>query len=176
MNSGRPDLNPIGPDFALVQEKKIMDRNEEIKEMNDLHELMADSRKGYNEAAKKVDSPELAQFLQRLSAQRDSMQTELAAEIRRFKPDDRLKDGTAKGTLHRAWMDIREALGSSDDVNMLDECERGEKYLVERFDTVLGTAGIAPTSKQLLSIQRQQVQENLTEVKGLRETLKAVAK
>ena len=153
-----------------------MDRNDEIKKMNDLHELMGDSRKGYQEAAEKVDSPQLGQFLQRLSGQRDSMQTELAGEIRRFKTDDRLQDGTVKGNLHRAWMDIREALGASDDINMLDECERGEKYLVERFDEVLNNADISPTSKQLLSIQRQQVQENLTQVKGLRETLKAVAK
>ena len=153
-----------------------MDRNDEIKKMNDLHELLADSRKGYHEAAEKVDSPQLGQFLQRLSAQRDSMQTELAGEIRRFKNDDRLQDGTVKGTLHRAWMDIRDALGASDDINMLDECERGEKYLVERFDEVLNNADIAPTSKQLVSIQRQQVQENLAQVKGLRETLKAVEK
>ena len=104
------------------------------------------------------------------------MQTELAGEIRRFKNDDRLQDGTVKGTLHRAWMDIRDALGASDDINMLDECERGEKYLVERFDEVLNNADIAPTSKQLVSIQRQQVQENLIQVKGLRETLKAVEK
>ncbi len=153
-----------------------MDRNDEIKKMNDLHELLADSRKGYHEAAEKVESPQLAQFLQRLSAQRNSMQTELAGEIRRFKNDDRLQDGTVKGTLHRAWMDIRDALGASDDINMLDECERGEKYLVERFDEVLNNADIAPTSKQLVSIQRQQVQENLIQVKGLRETLKAVEK
>ncbi len=154
----------------------IMDRNDEIKEMNDLHELMADSRKGYHEAAEKVRSPQLVQLFQRLSAQRDSMQTELASEIRRFKPDDRLQDGTVKGNLHRAWMDIREALGSSDDVNMLNECERGEKYLVQRFETVLKNPGIAPTSKHLLATQRQQLEENLAEVESLRETMKAVMK
>lgn len=144
--------------------------------MNDIHELLADSRKGYHEAAGRVGSPQLAQFLQQLSVQRDAMQTELATELRRFRRDDRLQDGTAKGTLHRAWMDIRDALGRSDDAKMLDECERGEKYLLGRIDAVLETPGIVASSKQLLAVQRKQVQENLTQLEGLRETAKTVAK
>lgn len=144
-----------------------METNDHIKALHDLHELIGDSRKGYEDAAGQVDSVPLGQFLHRLSAQRASMQAELAAEIRRLRPTDKLEDGTAKGSLHRTWMEIREALGRSDDANMLDECERGEQYLLQRFDTVREEQALPPSTKQLLAIQRQQVQENLAQVKQL---------
>src|SRR5690606_36565395 len=86
-----------GLEFAYRPPKpQPMDMKYHTNQLKDLHELITDCRKGYEEAAKQVDSPPLRQFLQRLSAQRTSMQAELAAEVHRFNPDEELQDGTAK--------------------------------------------------------------------------------
>lgn len=148
-----------------------MDRNAEIKEMNDLYQLMADGRKGYKEAAERSKTPQLAEMLLMLSHQREGMENDLGAEIRRFKRDDHTQEGTLKGVLHRAWMDIRTALGKADDGMVLDECERGEKYLLERLNTVIGQEQIAPSSAALLMEQRDMVARNLAQVELLRRTL-----
>lgn len=167
----------IGPDLvACFPKLNTMDWSEQIKELNDLHELLADGRKGYQEASEHVDRPQLAELFQRLSVQRETMQGELAAEIRRFRPDDRTKDGTAKGVLHQMWMGIREAFGRSDDATMLSACERGDKYLLERYDAVLENPGVDSSCKQLLAIQRGQVQEDLSMFKVMRQSLETVEK
>ena len=153
-----------------------MNWSDQIRRMNGLHELLADGRKGYEEAAENVEDPKVAEMLGRLGKQRELMQDEVAAEIQRFKPDDRLSDGTVKGALHRTWIEIRQALGSADGTTLLDECERGENHLVERYDAVLNDPGIAPSSKRLLTTQRRLVQENLNLVKALRNNLLAVEK
>lgn len=154
----------------------LMERNDAIKELNDLHELLADGRKGYHETARKVDHPQLAELLERLSRQRDSMQAEMARVIRRLRPDDRLQDGTVKGDLHRAWIDIRETLGTADNTNMLNECERGENYILQRYDEVIADHDVDASTRQLLNIHREQIRENLAMVKTLRKSMEAVEK
>lgn len=153
-----------------------MNWSDQIKELNDLHELLADGRMGYHEASEKAKRPQVAELLQRLSKQRKTMQEELAAEIQRFRRDDRLKDGTAKGVLHQAWMDIRAALGKSDDANMLRECEHGEVYLLKRYDAIIDNPHIDASTKQLLAIQREQVNEDLSLVKTSRQAMQPVGK
>ncbi len=147
-----------------------------MREMNDIYQLMADGRKGYKEAADRAKDERLSGLLTRLSQQRESMENELGAEIRRFKPDDHTQEGTLKGVLHRTWMDIRTALGTADDSTVLDECERGERYLLDRLNAVIGQEPIAPTSRNLLMGQRGMVEQNLAQVEQLLSEFRSVDK
>lgn len=147
-----------------------------MREMNDLYDLLADSRKGYHDAAKRCQEQDVSGFLERLSEQRDAMEGELGKEIRRFKPDDHTQEGTVKGIFHRAWMDIRDALSGSDGRSVLDDCERGERYLIQRYDTVIADPGVASESKVVLRGQRIKFEENLNQLEALRSTSSATTK
>ena len=153
-----------------------MDHDAQIRELNDLYQLMADGRKGYSEAAERVKDERLAGLLADLGQQRERMENDLAGEIRRFKRDDHTQEGTMKGVLHRAWMDIRTALGKADNTTVLDECERGERYLLDRLTTVIGLEDIAPTSHALLLAQRGTVEQSLAQVEQVRNDYAAVGK
>jgi uncharacterized protein (TIGR02284 family) len=159
------------PGIGFIVEKHIiMNWSEEIKSLNDLHELLADGRKGYQEAAERLRAEDaaVASHLEKLSDRRRALQDALAMEIQSFRRDDRLKDGTAKGDLHRAWMDIRSAIGRVEAKDMLEECERGEKYLIDRYNEVLSDPKIEAGSKELLAAQRGQVQTDLAELQSLK--------
>jgi len=58
-------------------------------------------------------------------------------------------------------MDIRHALTGADDGSMLDECERGENYLTERYDTIVSDTALPVDLRKKLLQQRAQIQANL---------------
>ncbi|MEO8734858.1 MAG: PA2169 family four-helix-bundle protein [Flavobacteriales bacterium] len=151
-----------------------MDRQAHIRELNDLYQLMADGRKGYSEASKRAEKPRIKELLAELSARREGLEDRLGNEIRRFKPDDHTQEGTLKGVLHRAWIDIRESIGKSDDVSVLDECERGERYLLERMDSVIKDQEVAADSRAMLTLLRADVEKDLSLLIALRSALGSV--
>lgn len=136
----------------------------------DLYELLGDSHKGYMEAAKRMKTPKLAQFLAELSTERQHMQHELGAELHQLMPDVKLDESTMKGDVHRTWMDIRKALSRVDDAAMLRECERGENYLMDRFTSALEDKDVPVELFDLLRKQKSQVSLALSNVKQLHAT------
>lgn len=133
-------------------------------------ELLIDSQKGYKEAAERAEAPHLKQLLMKLGTERSSLINELTSQLRMLGENDVPADGTLKGTLHRAWIDLRDSLSASDNANVLDECERGENYLLSRYDEILNDADLAPGVRSALSAQRMKVQANINEIQALHAT------
>jgi uncharacterized protein (TIGR02284 family) len=153
-----------------------MDMKNTRKALNNLVELLIDSRKGYQEAAERVEAPHLKQLLTKLSTERAPLISEVESQLRMVGEDDMPKDGTVKGDLHRAWIDIRDSLSGSENANVLDECERGEKYLLERYDDIIKDEDVSPQVKTMLNTQRTKVQSNINEVQALHATHEASEK
>lgn len=144
--------------WLMTKPQNNMDQEKHIGALKDLYQLLGDSVKGYREAASQVKSPELKVFMSNLSAERATLKQDLGQAVHRLSPDhDKLDEGTLKGDLHRAWMDIREALSSSSDRAVLDECHRGEDFLVDRYRTVLDDEDIPGELRVLLRKQVAQV-------------------
>ncbi len=159
--------------------KKIpitMEMKDTTKGLRNLAELLMDSRKGYQEAADRAEAPHLKQLLMKLSNGRTPLITEVESQLRMLGEDDMPKDGTLKGDLHRAWIDIRDSLSGSDNATVLAECERGEKYLLERYDELINDSEMAESVKSMLNKQRTQVQSNINEVQALHATHEASEK
>ncbi len=149
-----------------------MDQNVSIDTLKDLYKLLGDGIKGYQEASSKAATPQLASFLSTLASDRMGMKQELGTAIGQLHPGvDKLDDGTLKGDLHRAWLDIRQALTSSEDPAVLAECERGEEYLTKRYDTVMEDSKTPPEVMILLRKQASQVTTTLSTITALRKTV-----
>jgi uncharacterized protein (TIGR02284 family) len=153
-----------------------MDNKKTRSGLKDLSELLIDSRKGYQEAAERVEAPHLKQLLSRLSTERAPLISEVDSQLRMLGEDDVPHDGTVKGDLHRAWMDIRDSLTGSENANVLDECERGEKHLLDRYDDLIKDNDVAPNVKTMLNQQRSKVQSNVNEIQALHATHEASEK
>jgi uncharacterized protein (TIGR02284 family) len=153
-----------------------MDIKKTRSALKDLAELLIDSRKGYHEAAERVEAPHLKQLLTKLSTERAPLISEIESQLRMFGEDDMPKDGTVKGDLHRAWIDIRDSLSGSANANVLDECERGEKHLLDRYDDLLKDNELSGDVQSMLNKQRSKVQGNINEVQALHATHEASEK
>ena len=149
-----------------------MDQDKHIGPLKDLYQLLGDSVKGYREAAAQVTNLQLKAFMSNLSAERATLKQDLSQAVHRLSPDyDKLDEGTLKGDLHRTWIAIREALSSSGDRAVLDECHRGEEYLVERYRTVLDDEDTPGEVRGLLREQVAQVGVARAMVEDLQKTL-----
>ena len=145
-----------------------------LKGLNDLHDLLIDSRKGYKEAAERAEDPAVKSMLSTFSMNREPLISKLTAERKRMDATYEPSNGTLKGDVHRAWMDVRDALSSTDNANVLKECERGEKFLIERYDEVMQDKELPEATRQLLRAQQDQVRENLETVRSRRQTKDAI--
>ena len=148
-----------------------MDSQTTVAPLNDLYQLVGDSIKGYEEASRKVKTPELSTFLSEMAMERTQMKYELGTTIKRLDPHQSLDKGTLKGDVHRAWMNIREALSSSSDHSVLDECARGEAYLTNRYKTVLENQYLPSAVLPMLREQSSKIAVTRSTVEQLGKTI-----
>lgn len=141
---------------------------DDMTQLNNIQDLLEDSRKGYLEAAERVEDDRVKGLLTAISEEREALIGAAGALRHQADPDAAPREGgTVKGDLHRAWMDLRDALSKSENANVLSECERGEAYLMMRYDEVL-EKDVEPETFALAQRQRAVVQGNVDRIKQLR--------
>lgn len=151
-----------------------MNDQEIITALQGLHDLLVDSRKGYAEVAKRAHDPRVSTLLMALSNERTGMESEVDRLLVLRDAPAKHGKGTLKGNLHRMWMEVRDALSKPDSLIMLAECERGERYLLSRYEHLLPKA-----DKQVLSVLDRHhaiVLANLARVKDARKQFELVHK
>ena len=143
------------------------DRDEVLESLDDLLKTCRDGEKGFKEAAEHTRTASLATLL------RDRAQTcargaeDLVAAIGRLggEANDR---GSATGALHRGWVSARGSVGALSDLDMLEECERGEDAALARYRKVLAQA-LPADVRTLVQQQMEGAQRNHDEIKRLRD-------
>ncbi len=153
-----------------------MDMKNTKSRLKNITELLIDSRKGYQEAAERAEAPHLKQLLNKLSVERAPMINEVGSKLRMLGEDDIPQDGTVKGDLHRAWIDIRDSLSGSANADILSECERGEKYLLDRYDELIKDDDVDQNARSMFTQQRSKIQGNINEIQALHATHEASEK
>jgi uncharacterized protein (TIGR02284 family) len=133
-------------------------------------ETARDGEKGFREAADHFKSPELKAMAQRVSAERASFARELEPELQTERKDEKL-GGSVEGAMHRAWVDIKTALGGGDHT-ILDWLEQGEDYAKRIYNEALQSS--LPSAAQLI-VRRQydRVLATHDQVKALRDQNRA---
>ena len=128
--------------------------------LNELLEKNYDAEKGYKKAAEIVDNAKLQQFFSQQAQNRYDFGHELKTEIRNFgeTPD---KGGSTTGVAHRTWMDIKSTFTSNDEEAILNEVQTGEKAAVEEYDDIINDTTLPPTTKKILTEQRESVKTAL---------------
>jgi uncharacterized protein (TIGR02284 family) len=146
--------------------KETMKYTEKMsKKLNELLEKNYDAERGYKKAAGIVENTKLKQFFENQAQNRYDFGHELKSEIRNYGevPD---KGGSATGSVHRAWMDIKSAFTSNDEEAILNEVQRGEKAAVEEYEEIISDTTLPPTTQRILVAQRDSIQQALQNAKN----------
>jgi uncharacterized protein (TIGR02284 family) len=114
--------------------------------LNTLLATLTDSIKGYRESAEQVESAEFRQLFLESADERSRIADELRSEVVRLGGDPN-DDGSFMGKTHQVFLDLKAAVTGRDDKAIINEVERGEDYLKEKFEAALKSESLAGESR-----------------------------
>ena len=134
--------------------------------LNTLIGTLIDSIDGYQKAAVDTTNTRFAEMFSARARERQHAVTALQAAVARLggNPED---DGTTAGSIHRGWINLKEAVLGRDDEAIVKEVERGEDYLKEKFEA-------ARRNVDLPAEARAAVEEAWTSVKAGHDEMSAL--
>ena len=145
--------------------------NHDVSKLDDLIVTLIDSLKGYEHSAEKAESARYKGFFLEMAEDRRKAVTTLQ-EASRAEGGTPAESGSAAGTLHRRFEDLRVALGSGDEA-IIKEVERGEDYLKEEFERVLKDERMSPAAMTAVRAAYESVRRGHDEASDLKHRLEA---
>ena len=139
----------------------------EISTLNTLIATTIDSITGYENSAKDVDSERFREIFRERADERQKVVEELRSEVRRLggNPED---DGSFMGKTHQRFEDLKAAITGGDDKSIINEVERGEDYLKEKFETALNSDTLSGESRSVVERCYQSVRSGHDQISQLK--------
>jgi uncharacterized protein (TIGR02284 family) len=132
-----------------------------------LIEINIDSSKGFQTAAENIENADIAGYFRQCSARR----AQFAEQLKRVvdvngtpSPDS----GSAKGAMHRWWLDLRGTIQNGDEHAVLAEAERGEDAIKHKYEDVLKKTAGSPLNA-VLTDQYAAVKETHDTIRDMRD-------
>lgn len=147
-----------------------MDKDNATSVLKNVIDTAKDGEKGFREAAEHFKSADLKSMAQRVSAERAGFARELEPELRSEGKTDK-PEGSVEGTMHRAWIDIKTALGGGDHT-ILDWLEQGEDHAKKIYSEALQST-LPAAAQQIVRRQYDRVLATHDQVKALRDQERA---
>lgn len=147
----------------------MKDTKDIIAGLNGLLEKNVDAYKGYEQVAEKVDNKTIKHWFKNKTEERSKFKKELISEINQL-GGSADKSGSAAGTLHRTWIDIKTLLTADNDNKLLNECIRGEEAFVNEYREFLSNTALPLSTRTVLSEQLNQVIKTKETIANIEET------
>ena len=148
--------------------------SEEISTLNTLIATTIDSVTGYENSAKDIDNQRFAEIFRERASERQQVVEQLRAEVRRLggNPED---DGSFMGKTHQRFEDMKAAITGQDEKAIINEVERGEDYLKEKFETALNGDTLSGECRAAVEQAYQSVREGHDQMSQLKHGMEASA-
>jgi uncharacterized protein (TIGR02284 family) len=139
----------------------------DIKVLNDLIMTTLDSADGYTEAAKEAKNPTFKNLFSQWADERRLVASELQQQVRSLggKPED---DGSLLAAAHRAFLSVRDSM-SKGDKSVVEEVERGEDFIKNKFEEALDDDDLSETVRPLLGRAYDSVIEGHAQARDLKQ-------
>jgi len=148
--------------------------SEEISTLNTLIATTIDSVTGYENSAKDIDNQRFAEIFRERANERQQVVEQLRAEVRRLggNPED---DGSFMGKTHQRFEDMKAAITGQDEKAIINEVERGEDYLKEKFETALNSDTLSGESRSVVERCYQSVRSGHDQMSQLKHGMESHA-
>jgi uncharacterized protein (TIGR02284 family) len=148
-------------------------QQDEITTLNTLTTTLIDSITGFEDAASNLEGNErLREIFRERASERSQVVEDLRAEVRRLggNPED---DGSFLGKTHQRFLDLKAAITGRDEKAIINEVERGEDYLKEKFETALSSGALSGESRIVVERAYQSVRSGHDQVSQLKHGMEA---
>lgn len=119
--------------------------------LNHLIEICTDAERGFRTAAVLAEDVELKILFLGMAAERAQFARELIPHAQRL-GGPAASDGSAVGSWHRRWMDLRNRLAPGDDRAILVEVERGDAAALRAYTDAVNDA-LPPSMRDVIEQQ-----------------------
>jgi uncharacterized protein (TIGR02284 family) len=152
----------------------MTDNKDQIATLNTLIATTIDSINGYEDAAEHIENERLREIFRQRANERQRVVEDLRAEVRRLggEPED---DGTIMGKTHQRFLDLKAAIAGRDEKAIVNEVERGEDYLKEKFETALDSGDLGSETRAVVERAYQSVRSGHDQISQLKHGLEASA-
>ena len=122
----------------------------DISVLNSLIETTLDSADGYRRSAEEASSSRFANDFRQRATEREQVVTKLQDKVRALggTPED---NGSILAAAHRAFLTIRDRATGSDDKSVLDEVDRGESYLDDKWQAALRDEQLSADARSVIN-------------------------
>jgi len=114
----------------------MAEHSDEISTLNTLIATTIDSITGYEDSAENIDNERFREIFRQRANERQQVVQQLRSEVRRLggDPED---GGSFLGKAHQRFEDLKAAVTGRDEKSIINEVERGEDYLKDKWQTAL---------------------------------------
>jgi uncharacterized protein (TIGR02284 family) len=139
----------------------------DIRVLNSLIKTTLDSRKGYLDAAEEASSSRFSGDFNDFANERSEAASLLQAEVRRLggNPED---DSSLLGAAHRAFMNLKEVFVHRDDKAIIEEVERGEDYIKNKYEEALADTQLSGSTLMVIRQAYTSVQAGHARARSLK--------
>jgi uncharacterized protein (TIGR02284 family) len=143
------------------------DHSKEIATLNSLIATTIDSITGYENSAKEIESERFREIFRERANERQRVVEELRSEVRRLggNPED---DGSFMGKAHQRFEDLKSAITGGDDKSIINEVERGEDYIKEKFEAALNSDVLSGESRAVVERCYQSIRAGHDQISQLK--------
>jgi uncharacterized protein (TIGR02284 family) len=152
----------------------MADRQDEISTLNSLISTTIDSITGYEDAASNSEGGRFQQMFRDRANERQRVVDDLRSEVRRLggEPEE---GGSFMGKTHQRWLDLKAAVTGRNDQAIINEVERGEDYLKEKFEEALDGDKLTGDSRSAVERCYQSVRAGHDQISRLKHGMQAQA-
>ena len=152
----------------------MAENNEAITTLNTLIATTIDSVTGYEDSAKNIDHERFREIFRSRADERQQVVEELRAEVRRLggDPED---SGSFLGKAHQRFEDLKAAITGRDEQAIINEVERGEDYLKEKWQAALQSGNLKGESHDLVERLYQSVKAGHDQISQLKHAMEGQA-
>jgi uncharacterized protein (TIGR02284 family) len=145
-----------------------------ISTLNTLITTTIDSVTGYEDSATNIENERFREIFRERASERQRVVEDLRAEVRRLggDPDD---SGSFLGKAHQRFEDLKAAVTGRDEKAIINEVERGEDYLKEKFETALNDGSLSGESRQVVEQAYQSVRSGHDQISQLKHGMESSA-
>ena len=148
----------------------MAEHSEAISTLNTVIATTIDSIAGYEDSAQNIDNERFREIFRQRATERQEVVQLLRAEVRRLggNPED---DGSFLGKAHQRFEDLKAAVTGRDEKSIINEVERGEDYLKEKWQAALQSGNLHGESHDLVERCYQSIKSGHDQMSALKHGL-----
>ena len=148
----------------------MAEHSTEISTLNTLIATTIDSITGYEDSARNIDNQRFAEIFRQRANERQEVVEQLRAEVRRLggDPED---SGSFMGKAHQRFEDLKAAITGRDEKSIINEVERGEDYLKDKWQAALNSGDLHGETHDLIQRCYQSIKSGHDQMSQLKHGL-----